>query len=83
MEVGPCEAVGMGVGTVSWQSLDLWNKGYGLSQWELRAIRLLSSAYVGQLRISDKADCPAPWIEHQTPERRQAVAVAVKRMFRT
>lgn len=62
-EIGMTEAVGMGVGPLSWVSIDAWKRGTGIRipPWEARLIRQLSEAYLAEGRKAEDETCPPPW----------------------
>lgn len=62
MDIGPCNNNGMGLIPVSWQEIQAWQQqnGVTLNAWELKIIKMASSAYANQANISDKPDCPPP-----------------------
>lgn len=63
MEIGPVDPIGMGVGPISWLTLEAWQhqSGRPLQPWEGRLLRDLSKAFADQSEKSKQHDCPAPW----------------------
>jgi hypothetical protein len=62
MSAGAYLTMGMGAVPLSWQELESWQKqqGFNLNPWELSIIRKASAAYVDQMQLSSKVDCPPP-----------------------
>lgn len=63
VEIGLNEAAGMGVGPISWLSIDAWQRltATYLSPWEAKLIRALSVEYVAESRRAESETCPPPW----------------------
>ncbi len=63
MEIGVSEAAGMGVGPLSWGTIDAWcnRTGVDLPPWEARLLRQLSAEYVAESRRAEDEHCPPPW----------------------
>lgn len=62
LNMGAYTNLGMGHVPLSWQEIDSWQKqnGIELKPWELSIIRRSSAAYVQQLQLATKPDCPPP-----------------------
>jgi hypothetical protein len=62
MSMGAYTNLGMGHVPLSWQEMESWQEqnGIELKPWELGIIRRSSAAYVQQLQVSTKPDCPPP-----------------------
>lgn len=82
-EIGLCEAAGMGVVPLSWQTIDAWARltGVQLAPWEARLIRKLSSDYVSMTRKAESENCPPPWRSPVTDEQRNAEVEQLKRVL--
>lgn len=63
VEIGLNEQAGMGVGPLSWATIDTWMKvtGVDLMPWEVRLIRGLSVAYLSEGSRAESENCPPPW----------------------
>lgn len=63
VEMGITETAGMGIGPISWQSIDAWcnRTGIDLPSWEAKLIRQLSVEYVAENRRAESENCPPPW----------------------
>ena len=63
IEMGISEAAGMGVGPISWLTIDAWQRvtGIHLPTWEARLIRQLSVDYLAEGRKAESENCPPPW----------------------
>jgi hypothetical protein len=62
MGMGAYTNLGMGHVPLSWQEMESWQEqnGIRLKPWELGIIRKSSAAYVHQLQVATKPDCPPP-----------------------
>ena len=62
LEVGLSEPAGMGIGPVTWLTIDAWRRqtGADLPPWEARLIRRLSIEYVAEQRRAESENCPPP-----------------------
>ncbi|USU06287.1 hypothetical protein NF699_06400 [Sphingomonadaceae bacterium OTU29LAMAA1] len=71
IEIGLTEAMGMGVGPISWLAIDAWASrcALPLQPWESRLLRRLSAAYVAEGRRAEDETCPPPW--HAVPTARE------------
>lgn len=74
LEIGLSEAAGMGVGPISWLTIDAWQRltGVELAPWESRLLRSLSVAYVAEGRRAESETCPPPWRAPVTQHERDA-----------
>ncbi len=81
-EAGPVGYGAMGPVPLSWLDIQAWQQATGidLHAWEAKALRRLSSDYIGQCQLAEEPDCPAPYIDADQ-ERRQAVADRVRAIF--
>jgi hypothetical protein len=80
MELGPTEVAGMDRVPISWLTIDAWQRcsGITLHPWEARLIRHLSSAFLAESHKAEKVDCPEPWSERPTQERRDAIEQKIR-----
>lgn len=62
-EIGPAESNGMGLGPISWQSIEAWQRSTGveLDPWECITLRRASAAYSDQCAISVDPNAEQPW----------------------
>lgn len=63
IEIGISEPAGMGVGPLSWLSIDAWQRttGITLDPWEVQLLRALSLAYVSESQKAESENCPPPF----------------------
>lgn len=68
IEIGLTEAAGMGVGPISWPTIDAWQRvtGVRLAPWVARLIRRLSTEYVAFSHAAESENCPPPWYDGPT-----------------
>jgi hypothetical protein len=61
-ELGSCLQTGMGLIPLTWQEIESWQRqnGLELKAWEVKALKLASSAHVSQVAISANPNCPPP-----------------------
>lgn len=73
IEIGLTEAAGMGVGPLSWLSINEWQRAacVRLDPWEAKLIRRLSIEYVAEGRRAEKETCPPPWHREVTQRERE------------
>lgn len=59
----PGTSNGMGYSSKTWPEIESWARlvKIPLTGWEAETLAQMSEAYCGQLAISSKKDCPAPW----------------------
>jgi hypothetical protein len=83
LEVGLSEAAGMGVGPVSWLTIDAWRRQTGaeLMPWEARLIRRLSIEYVAEQRRAESENCPPPWRWEVTEAEKKAEVASLRSIF--
>ena len=83
LEIGPSEAAGMGIGPVSWQTIDVWQRitGVTLTPWQARLIRQLSQEYVAELRRAESETCPPPWRGKVTQREREVEQATLKQIL--
>lgn len=69
---------------LTWADLNEYQNavGVGLTPWELRLLRRLSSDYLRESHKAKAHDAPAPWIIEMTADRRAKVANHIKRVMR-
>lgn len=80
LEIGLSEAAGMGVGPVSWLTIDAWRRlrGIDLPAWEALLIRRLSVEYVAEQRRAESENCPPPWRWQVTEAEKKAEIAALE-----
>jgi hypothetical protein len=76
---GPGLANGMGYVSCSFSEIQAWSQlvRIPLNGWEAETLHKMSQAYCGQLSISSKRDCVAPWSkigERTTQQDREKIA---------
>lgn len=83
MEAGPVEAGGMDRVPLSWGEIGEWSDRTRtpLAPWEARMIRRASTEYLSEVRRAEKPDCPPPWGEEMTEDRRELVNRKLNAMF--
>ncbi len=79
-DAGPISHGAMGAIPLSHADLMAWqmNTGIELQTWESRALRRLSTAYVGASQDAQQADCPPFFIKQPIDETRQAITKGVR-----
>lgn len=62
-EAGPTSAAGQGMGVITWQEFEAWQRctGVALPPWQLRLLRRLSGEYVTEYNQAGAHDAPPPW----------------------
>ncbi|WP_245824717.1 phage tail assembly chaperone [Sphingomonas azotifigens] len=80
LEIGLSEAAAMGVGPVSWLTIDAWCRlrGIDLPAWEALLIRQLSVEYVAEQRRAESENCPPPWRWQVTEAEKKAELAALE-----
>ena len=83
-EIGLTEAVGMGVGPISWATINAWQQAVmvTLPPWEARLLRRLSADYVAENRLAEDEGRPPPWRTDLTARDRVAVGARISAAFR-
>jgi len=83
VDIGLSEAAGMGIGPVSWLTIDAWRRlnGVELPPWEARLIRRLSIEYVAEQRRAESENCPPPWRWEVTEGEKKAEASGLAMIF--
>jgi hypothetical protein len=83
LEIGLSEAAGMGIGPVSWPTIDAWRRQTGaeLAPWESRLIRRLSIEYVAEQRRAESENCPPPWRWEVTEAEKKAEVAGLAQIF--
>jgi hypothetical protein len=61
--ISPGMSLGMGYVNLTWTEIDSWARRMKIpiTGWESETLHRMSQAYCGQMSISSKKDCPAPW----------------------
>lgn len=85
---GPGVANGMGYINASFAEIQAWAQlvKIPLTGWEAETLHKMSQAYCGQLSISSKKDCIAPWsstTEETIVGRREIIATGIAEAFRS
>jgi hypothetical protein len=83
-EIGLTEAVGMGVGPISWATINAWQRAVmvTLPPWEARLLRRLSADYVAENRLAEDEGRPPPWRTDLTARDRVAVGARIGAAFK-
>ncbi len=83
LEIGLSEAAGMGIGPVSWLTIDAWCRrtGVDLLPWETRLLRRLSIEYVAEQRRAESENCPPPWRWEVTEAEKKAEVSGLALIF--
>lgn len=65
LTIGPGLSGAMGMVPLDFNEIRAWCEcsSVPLTGFECTTIRDLSRAYVGQMSVSSKTDCPAPWVK--------------------
>ena len=73
IEIGLCEAAGMGMVPVAWSTIEAWQRltGVSLSPWEAKLLHHLSTEYLAEGRRAESENCPAPWRSGVTQTERE------------
>lgn len=85
-EVGPTMSNGMGQTPISSTELRDWLSitGVRLTPWEVRTLRILSMAYVGEYSEASDPKHPAPWLpDEATADDKQATAKTMRASLRS
>lgn len=82
-EAGPLVANGMGGAPLGWADLQAWQASIGvrLQAWEARALRRLSGQYLAASQAAQDPNCPAPWPEQPSVEKRTRISNGLRQLF--
>jgi hypothetical protein len=80
LEIGPVLSGSMGMSAIGWRDIEAWQScmGVELAPWRSRLLVELSREYASFSQKAEKADCPAPWVEVMTEDRREKIARSLK-----
>lgn len=84
MEIGPALQGGAGPAVISQGEIRAWqqNTGIELMPWESTLLRRLSFEWIGEQRLAESPDRPAPWGSQVTDVDRDVVARKVALAFK-
>ena len=85
--ISPGMSLGMGYVNLTWAEIDSWARRMKipLTGWESETLHRMSQTYCGQMSISSKKDCPAPWTattEESIVNNRDKIATGILEAFR-
>lgn len=83
-EVGPARQTGMGNAPVGFGELLAWQQQMGivLQPWEVRALRLMASAYLDEAQRAIDPGRVAPWSPEPAFEDRKVVGPLIRSVLR-
>jgi hypothetical protein len=83
VEIGMVQNSGMGPSPISWGELGEYQRqtGMTLPPWEVRLLRQLSVAYIGEKGRAEDETCPPPWRAEVTQREREVENEALKRLL--